>query len=61
MLTIYGANCEKVEEPVVDGSVMHPTTYSLLCQDIAGNKLEIKTSKETYVEVSDFLYKLQQV
>lgn len=61
MLTIYSTEASAQSGPAVDGEVIFPVKYTLLCVDEADNKLEIETNKETYLEVSDFLAKLKAV
>lgn len=61
MLIIYDTKQETPVSPVQDGEVILPTQYTLLCKDSADNKIEISTSKETWLEVSNFLHQLKQV
>lgn len=61
MLTIYATRQAQPEENKDEGTVIHPTEYALLCEDAAGNKMEIFTDKNTYVEVSNFIDALKHV
>lgn len=42
-------------------TVIHPSTYVLVCKDQGDNILEFETSKETYIQVNEFLDKLRSV
>lgn len=42
-------------------TVIHQSTYVLVCKDQGDNILEFETSKETYIQVNEFLDKLRSV
>lgn len=61
MLKVISTRVAPGEEVIGDVSVLHPPTYSIVCEDKVGNNFEVETNKDTYVQITNFLDKLREV
>jgi hypothetical protein len=61
VITIYNTKVLNANDVREDSTVIHGQVYSLLCKDTAGNEFEVETNKDTFVQVSNFLYKIKEV
>lgn len=59
MLKVVSTSLTTGEDVVNETSVIHPTVYTIHCEDNVGNKFDVQTNKQTFVEITNFLDKLR--
>jgi hypothetical protein len=59
MLKVVSTSLITGEDVVDEMSVIHPSVYTIHCEDDTGNKLDVETNKQTFVQITNFLDKLR--